>query len=148
MHLFQDPQFGDKMITLMAALVLVLQIAMVAQRWIVTNIRLFAAQSFLLAAHRRLPSPTSITRRTSTSRPRSRLLVKVILVPLVLERLVERIEIRQEIEPIVNMPLSIVISGGLTLVGYVVAESFYRPEKRPRQPAWATTRWRWRSLFS
>jgi hypothetical protein len=37
----------------------------------------------------------------------------------VLERLVDRIEIRQEIEPIVNMPLSIVISGGLTLVGYV-----------------------------
>ena len=38
------------MVTLMAALVLVLQIAMVAQRWIVTNIRIFAAQSFLLAA--------------------------------------------------------------------------------------------------
>ena len=45
MHTIQDPQFGDKMVTLMAALVLVLQIAMVAQRWIVTNIRIFAAQS-------------------------------------------------------------------------------------------------------
>src|SRR6516225_10022739 len=50
MNTLQDPQFGDKMVTLMAALVLVLQIAMVAQRWIVTNIRIFAAQSFLLAA--------------------------------------------------------------------------------------------------
>ena len=32
MNTLQDPQFGDKMVTLMAALVLVLQIAMVAQR--------------------------------------------------------------------------------------------------------------------
>ena len=48
-----------------------------------------------------------------------------------LERLVDRIEIRQEIEPILNVPLSIVISGGLTLVGYVVAESFYHPEETP-----------------
>ena len=29
------------------------------------------------------------------------------------------------------MPLSIVISGGLTLVGYVLAEPFYRPEEAP-----------------
>jgi hydrogenase-4 component E len=59
------------------------------------------------------------------------LLAKGILVPIVLERLVARIEIRQEIEPIVNIPLSIVISGGLTLVGYVLAEPFYRPEEAP-----------------
>ena len=45
-----DLQFGDRSVTLMAALVLVLQIAMVAQRWIVTHIRIFAAQSFFLAA--------------------------------------------------------------------------------------------------
>jgi len=35
MYFFQDPQFGERMINLMAALVLVLQIAMVAQRWLV-----------------------------------------------------------------------------------------------------------------
>jgi len=128
MHTLQDPQFGDKMVTLMAAFVLVLQIAMVAQRWIVTNIRLFAAQSFLLAAiagtiafynH----APHIYIAAVAT------LLAKGILVPIVLERLVARIEIRQEIEPILNMPLSIVISGGLTLVGYVLAEPFYRPEE-------------------
>src|SRR5450755_3048864 len=127
MHTLQDPQFGDKMVTLMAAIVLVLQIAMVAQRWIVTNIRLFAAQSFLLAAiagtiayFNHAPHIYAAAILT--------LLAKGIVVPLVLERLVARIEIRQEIEPILNMPLSIVISGGLTLVGYVLAESFYHPE--------------------
>ena len=44
-----DLQFGDRIVTLMAALVLVLQIAMVTQRWIVIHIRIFAAQSFFLA---------------------------------------------------------------------------------------------------
>ena len=58
---------------------------------------------------------------------------------MLLERLVDRIDIRQEIEPLLNVPLSIVISGGLTLVGYVVAESFYHPEGL-RRAAWATTR--------
>src|SRR5437762_2243024 len=43
MHFYQDAQFGGRMITLMAALVLTLQIAMVGQRWLVTNIRIFAA---------------------------------------------------------------------------------------------------------
>ena len=44
------------------------------------------------------------------------------------ERLVERIEIRQEIEPLVNVPISVVIAGLLTLLAYVVAESFHRPD--------------------
>ena len=46
---FLDMQFGERIVTLLAALVLVLQIAVVAQRWIVTHIRIFAIQSFLLA---------------------------------------------------------------------------------------------------
>src|SRR5664280_788157 len=128
MHVFEDPQFGDKLVTLMAALVLVLQIAMAGQRWIVTNIRIFALQSFLLAAiagtiawfnH----APHIYIAAVLT------LLVKAILAPIVLERLVDRIGIRKEIEPVINVPLSIMISGGLTLVGYTVAESFSRPEE-------------------
>ena len=49
MHIFQNPEFGDKVVTLMAALVLVLQLAMTAQKWVITNIRIFGVQSLLLA---------------------------------------------------------------------------------------------------
>ena len=128
MHTLQDPQFGGKLVTLMAALVLVLQIAMVGQRWIVTNIRVFAVQSFLLSA-------IAATIAFFNNAPHIyvaavlTLLIKTILVPILLERLVERNQIRQEIQPIINAPLSIVISGGLTLIAYSVAESFYRPEQ-------------------
>lgn len=128
MHTFQDPHFGDKMVTLMAALVLVLQIAMVAQRWIVAHIRIFAAQSFFLAAiaatiawYNHAPHIYIVAALT--------LIVKVMLVPILFERLVKRVEIQEEIAPLINVPISVVIAGCLTLVGYVVAESFYRPEE-------------------
>jgi hydrogenase-4 component E len=127
MDILQISEFGERLITLMAAMVLVLQIAMVGQRSLVMNIRLFGAQSFLLGSIAAAiawynHAPHIYVAAVMT------ILVKAILVPILLERLVERIEIQHEIAPIVNVPLSIVISGGLTLVAYVVAESFYRPE--------------------
>jgi len=121
-------QFGDKMVTLMAAFVLVMQIAMVAQRWIVTNIRIFAAQSFLLAAIAGIVAFFNHAPHIYAAAILT-LLAKGILVPIGLERLVARVGIRQEIDPILNVPMSVVISGGLTLVGYVVAESFNRPDE-------------------
>src|SRR6266702_3337832 len=98
MYFWQDPQFGGKMITLMAALMLVLQITMVAQRWLVTNIRAFGVQSFLLAS-------IAATIASFNHAPHIyvvgalTLVFKAILLPVVLERLVTKIEIRQEIEP-------------------------------------------------
>jgi hydrogenase-4 component E len=114
----------------MAAMVLVLQIAMVAQRWLVTNIRIFAAQSFLLSAIAGTIAYFNHAPHIYIAAGLT-LLVKGILAPIGLERLVASIKIRQEIEPILNTPLSVVISGGLTLVRYVVTESFYRPEEEP-----------------
>jgi hydrogenase-4 component E len=128
MHTFLNPEFGAKLVTLTAAAVLVLQIAMAAQRWLVTNIRIFGLQSFLLALIAGTiaifnNAPHLFIAAVLT------LLVKAILVPILLERLVDRIEIRQEIEPFINAPISVLISGGLTLVGYIVAASFYRPDQ-------------------
>lgn len=128
MDLLQNPEFGDKLVTLMAAFVLVLQIAMVGQRSLVMNIRLFGAQSFLLGAIAGViawynSAPHIFAAAAMT------VVVKAVLVPILIERLVDRMEIRHEIEPIVNVPVSIVISGGLTLVAYLVGESFYHPEE-------------------
>jgi hydrogenase-4 component E len=127
MHIALNPEFGDKAVTLMAAIVLVLQIAMAAQRWMITNIRIFGLQSLLLAAIAGTigifnSSPHLLIAAVLT------LLVKGIVVPILLEQLVKRLDIRQEIEPLVNAPLSALISGGLTLIGYIVADSFHRPE--------------------
>lgn len=128
MSFAHDPQFGDRMITLMAALVLVLQIAMVGQRWLITNIRLFGLQSFLLAAIAGTIAFFNHSNHIYIAAALT-LVVKTLALPILLERIVDRVGIRQEIEPLINVPLSVLISGGLTLVGYIVAESFYHPEE-------------------
>ena len=121
MFFWQNPEFGNRMITLMAALVLVLQITMVAQRWLVTNIRAFAVQSLLLAGIANTIAYFNGARHIYIAAGLT-LLFKAILLPVILQRLVARIEIRQEIEPFVNVPISVIVSGFLTLVAYVVAE--------------------------
>jgi len=128
MSFIHDPQFGDRMITLMAALVLVLQIAMVGQRWLITNIRLFGLQSFLLAAIAGTIAFFNHSNHIYIAAALT-LVVKTLALPIILERIVARVGIQQEIEPLINVPLSVLISGGLTLVGYIVAESFYHPEE-------------------
>jgi hydrogenase-4 component E len=128
MYFYQDPQFGNRVITLMAAFVLVLQIAMVGQRWLITNIRVFAAQSFLLAGiantiayFNHAPHLYAAAFLTFA--------LKAVLLPAVLERLGRKIDIDQEITPLINVPVSVVIAGGLTTVGYLVAQSLHRPEE-------------------
>jgi len=127
MHIL-DLQFGERIVTLMAALVLVLQIAMVAQRWIVLHIRIFAAQSFCLAMIAATIAWFNHAPHIYIAAALT-LVVKVILVPILFERLMVKMEIHEEIEPFVNVPISVLIAGGLTLVGYVVAESFYKPDE-------------------
>jgi len=100
---------------------------MTTQRWIVTNIRIFGMQSFLLAVVTGTIGAFNMAPHLFVAAVLT-LLVKAILVPILLEQIVKRTGIRQEIEPILNAPLSVVICGGLTLIGYIVAQSFYRPD--------------------
>src|SRR5438094_443504 len=98
------------MITLMTTLVLDLQIAMVGHRWVVTNIRIFAAQSFLLAG---IANTIAFFNHAPHIYAAAFLTfaLKGVLLPMLLERLVEKISIKQEIEPLINVPLSLLISG-------------------------------------
>lgn len=127
MPIFQDPELGNRIITLMAALVLVLQIAAVGQRWLISSIRIFGVQSFLLAA---IAGVIAYFNHASHIYVVAflTLVLKAGVLPWLLEGIVERIGIKREIEPVINAPLSILIAGCLTLVGYVVAQSFYHPE--------------------
>jgi hydrogenase-4 component E len=119
---------GSQIITLMAALMLVVQLLMIAQRMLLTNIRLFAIQSFFLAAiaavvayHHNASHVYVVAVLT--------LVGKVIFLPWLLNRLVHRIQIHEEIEPLLSPPTSMLICGGLTLLGYVVARPFTSLER-------------------
>lgn len=121
-------QAGSQLITLCAALMLVLQLLLVVQRMLLTNIRLFALQSFMLTAIAGVVAyfynATHIYIVAVLT-----LVGKVIFLPWLLNRLVRRINITQEIEPLLNAPTSMLICGGLTLLGYVVARPFTTLQK-------------------
>ena len=99
---------------------LVVQLLMAVQPMLITNIRLFALQSLLLAA---------IAAVVGTSYGAWHIYVialltlvgKVFFLPWRLERLVRQIKIEQEIRPFVNMPASMLTCGALTVLAYVVA---------------------------
>ena len=119
---------GSQAITLMAALMLVVQLLMIAQRMLLTSIRLFAIQSLLLAA---IAAVVAYYHNASHVYIIALLTIvgKVIFLPRLLNRLVYRIQIHQEIEPLLNAPTSMLVCGGLTLLGYVVARPFTSLER-------------------
>ena len=122
MNLAQS-DFASQWITLLAAAMLVIQLLMVVQRMLLTTIRLFALQSLLLAA-----IATIIAYFHNASHvywvAGLTLVGKVLFLPWLLHRLVQRIQIHQEIEPLLNSTASMLVCGALTLLGYIVARPF------------------------
>ena len=108
---------------LSAAGMLVSAYLMVGQKALFTTIRLYGVQSLLLAI---------VATTMAISESRSELFVtaaltvvlKTILIPWFLMRTVDRIGIHREIEPFLNVPVSLLICLGLTVVGYRVSTGF------------------------
>jgi hydrogenase-4 component E len=108
---------------LSAAGMLVSAYLMVGQKALFTTIRLYGLQSLLLAI-------VATTVAISESRPELfvtaalTVVLKTILIPWFLMRTVDRIGIHREIEPFLNVPVSLLICLGLTVVGYRVSTGF------------------------
>lgn len=108
---------------LSAAGMLVSAYLMVGQKALFTTIRLYGLQSLLLAI-------AATTIAISESRPELfvtaalTVVLKTILIPWFLMRTVDRIGIHREIEPFLNVPVSLLICLGLTVVGYRVSTGF------------------------
>lgn len=114
---------ASQWITLLAAAMLVLQLLMVVQKMLLTTIRLFALQSLMLAAIAGIiayfHNATHVYWVAGLT-----LGGKVFFLPWLLNRLVRRIQIHQEIEPLLNSTASMLVCGALTLLGYIVARPF------------------------
>src|ERR1041384_5388608 len=121
-------ELGSQLITLMAALMLVVQLLMIGQRMLLTNIRLFALQSFFLAAIAGVIAYSHAAGHVYIVAALT-LVGKVLFLPWLLDRQVRRIRITQEIEPLLNAPASMLVCGALTLLGYIVARPFTSLER-------------------
>ena len=115
-----NAQTASNLITMLASFMLVLQLLLAVQSMLVTNIRLFALQSLLLAGIAAVVGYAYGAWHVYVVAVLT-IVGKVFFLPWWLERLVRQIKIEQEIRPFVNMPGSMLICGGLTVLAYVVA---------------------------
>jgi hydrogenase-4 component E len=110
---------GGDVVILCAAGMLVTAYLMVGQKALFVAIRLYGAQSLLLAV-------VAVAMALTEHRPHLfasaglTLALKGVLIPWFLMRVIDRIGIHREIEPYVNIPSSLLICLGLTVVGYRV----------------------------
>ena len=128
-------------VILCAAGMLVTAYLMVGQKSLFTTIRLYGAQSLLLAT-------VAVVMAISDARPHLFVMatmttvLKGFVIPLFLMRVVDRIGIHREIEPFLNVPTSLLACLGLTVVGYRVSTGFPRAPwaSRTMSSAWGCPR--------
>jgi len=107
-------------VILCAAGMLVSVYLMVGQKALVVAIRLYGVQSLLLGA-------VGVAMGVADDRPHLfvtaalTIVLKAVVIPLFLLRVIDRVGIRREIEPFVNVPASLLLCLGLTVVGYRVS---------------------------
>jgi len=107
-------------VILCAAGMLVSVYLMVGQRALVVAIRLYGVQSLLLGA-------VGVAMGLADHRPHLyvtaalTIVLKAALIPWFLLRVIDKVGIRREIEPFVNVPASLLLCLGLTVVGYRVS---------------------------
>ena len=108
---------------LCAAGMLVSAFLTVGQKALFTAIRLYAAQSLLLAIAA-IAIAISEGREHLYVMAALTITLKGMLIPWFLMRVIDRIGIHREIEPFLNVPASLLICLGLTVVGYRVSTGF------------------------
>ncbi len=121
-------ELASQWITLLAAAMLVIQLLMVVQRMLLTTIRLFALQSLMLAMIAAIIAYFDNAAHVYWVVALT-VVGKVFFLPWLLDRLVRRIQIVQEIEPLLNSTASMLLCGALTLLGYIVARPFTSLER-------------------
>jgi hydrogenase-4 component E len=110
----------NDVVILCAAGMLVTVYLMVGQKSLVVAIRLYGVQSLLLGA-------VGVTMGVAEHRPHLyvtaalTIALKAVVIPWFLLRVIDRVGIRREIEPFVNVPASLLLCLGLTVVGYRVS---------------------------
>ena len=111
-----------QLINLLAALLLLLAFAMLAQRRMLSLVNLFAAQGARARRRRRRSS------RIATGQPHLycsaalTLALKVMLLPWLLHRLIRKLDVQWDIEPLINIPATMLVGIVLVIFAFNLAQ--------------------------
>jgi len=110
----------NQIINLLAALLLLLSFGMLSQRRVLALVGLFAAQGGLLTASTLLTAHTTGQAHLYFSAGLT-LVLKVVVLPLVLRRLVRRLDLAGRAEMLINPTATLLAGIGLVIVAFQVA---------------------------
>ena len=110
----------SQIVNLLAAFLLLLAFAMLSQRRILTLIHLFAWQGAALALSTLIVAYSGDQPHLYFSAGIT-LLVKVLLIPWVLHRLIDRLNVRWDVETLINIPTTMLIGIGLVIFAFALA---------------------------
>jgi len=111
---------SSQFVNLLAALLLLLAFAMLSQRRVLTLIKLLAWQGAALAASTAIVAYATGQMHLYFSAGLT-LVLKVILIPWVLHRLIDRLYIRWDVETLINIPTTMLTGIGLAIFAFSLA---------------------------
>ena len=114
------PALAPQLINLMAALLLLIAFAMLAQRRVLTLIHLFAWQGLVLASNSVIVAWSTGQNHLYWSALLT-LVLKVLLLPWILHRLIDRLNVRWDVETLLNIPTTMLAGIVLVIIAYNVA---------------------------
>ncbi|HLY96804.1 MAG TPA: formate hydrogenlyase [Sideroxyarcus sp.] len=107
-------------INLLAALLLLIAFAMLTQRRILSLIKLFALQGFVLALSTFIVAWSTGQHHLYYSAGLT-LLLKVLLLPWLLHRLIHRLNVRWDVETMINIPTTMLVGIALVIFAFNLA---------------------------
>ena len=111
---------ASQFVNLLAALLLLIAFAMLTQRRILTLIHLFAWQGVALSASTFIVAGSTGQTHLYFSAALT-VLLKVILIPWVLHRLIDRLNVKWDVETLINIPTTMLIGIGLAIFAFALA---------------------------
>jgi hydrogenase-4 component E len=113
-------QYGQQLINLLASVMLLLAFAMLSQRRIISLINLFAAQGFTLFLSTALVAWLTGQNHLYGSALLT-LALKVVALPWILHRLIRRLNVRWDVETLINIPTTMLIGIVLVILAFNLA---------------------------
>ena len=121
MSAFLTPALVGQIINLLAAVLLLVSFAMLAQRRILSLINLFAAQGFVLMLSTGFVAFATAQAHLWWSAGLT-LLLKVLLLPWILHRLIRRLNVKWDVETLINIPTTMLFGLLLVILAFNLAQ--------------------------
>ena len=112
--------YGPQFVNLLASVMLLLAFAMLAQRRIISLINLFAAQGFTLFLSTALVAALTGQNHLYASALLT-FALKVVALPWILHRLIRRLNVKWDVETLINIPTTMLIGIVLVILAFNLA---------------------------